>query len=333
MNRILSACFVILTLTSLAQAQRTNAPRLFDGKSFAGWEGNLNSFRIDGNAIVGGTMKDKIPRNEFLCTTKEYGDFVLHLKFKLFGDPAKANAGIQFRSRRIPNDNEVIGYQADLGQNYYGALYDESRRKKVMAEPAPEVVNKALKRDDWNEYEIRAEGRRIRLAINGQQTVDYTEADETIEQKGCICLQIHAGPPSEAWYKDLTIDEKSPSPVEQAVLKAEQEWEDALIKSDVTALDRIYADTMIYTHSNGNVDNKSTYIGNIKSGASKYESMKRDEIKVSVYADTALVTCHWQVNSTSRGNKITTNARYLHVYIKQKGQWRMVAHQATRIAQ
>src|SRR5262245_44560123 len=144
MKRILSACFVILALTSLAQAQRTNVIRLFDGKTLAGWEGNLKSFRIDGNAIVGGTMKDKIPRNEFLCTTKEYGDFVLRLKFKLLGDPAKANAGIQFRSRRIPNDTEVIGYQADLGQNYYGALYDESRRKKVLAEPAPEVVNKVL---------------------------------------------------------------------------------------------------------------------------------------------------------------------------------------------
>jgi ketosteroid isomerase-like protein len=336
----LAAIFSILAFASLAPAQGTAVIRLFDGRTFAGWEGNLKSFRIEGGAIIGGTMKDKIPRNEFLCTTKEYGDFVMRLKFRLLGDAAKANAGIQFRSRRIPNDHEVIGYQADLGQNYYGALYDESRRKKVLAGPTPDDVNKVLKRDDWNEYEIRAEGRRIRLAINGRQTVDYTEADETIEQKGCICLQIHSGPPSEAWYKDIAIEslsalprEKSPSPVEQAILKLEQEWEDALVKSDVAALDRIYADGLIYTHSSGSVDDKATYIGNIKSGVTKYESMKRDDIKVGVYGDAAVVNCHWMVHVTARGNKITTDARYLHVYVKQKGRWRMVAHQSTRIAQ
>ncbi|MCI0338000.1 MAG: nuclear transport factor 2 family protein [Acidobacteria bacterium] len=126
---------------------------------------------------------------------------------------------------------------------------------------------------------------------------------------------------------------KSHGPVEQAVLKLEQEWEDALVKSDVAALERLYADSMIYTHSSGSVDDKAAYIGSIKSGVTKYESMKRDDIKVSVYDDTALVYCHWQVNVTARGAKISTNARYLHVYVKQKGRWQMVAHQATRIVQ
>lgn len=120
--------------------------------------------------------------------------------------------------------------------------------------------------------------------------------------------------------------------VEAQVLKMEQAWQEALLQSDVAALEKLYADTLIYTHSSGSVDDKPTYIGNIKSGATKYESMTRDEIKVSVYGNTALVTCHWQVYVTSRGNKITTNARYLHVYVKEKSGWRMVAHQATRIA-
>ena len=62
-----------------------------------------------------------------------------------------------------------------------------------------------LKRDDWNDYTIRCQGRRIQLAINGQQTVDYTEPDEAIEQRGLIGLQIHGGKPSEAWYKDISI--------------------------------------------------------------------------------------------------------------------------------
>jgi ketosteroid isomerase-like protein len=128
-------------------------------------------------------------------------------------------------------------------------------------------------------------------------------------------------------------DKKASNSVEQAVLKIEQQWEDALINSDVAALERIYDDSLIYTHSNGSVDNKSAYVGNIKSGVTKYQSMKRDDIKVNVYGNTALVTCHWEVHVLNRGNKIDTNARYIHVYVKQRDGWKMVAHQATRIVQ
>jgi hypothetical protein len=189
-----------------ALAFQSKESMLFDGRSFNGWEGNMKFFRLEQNAIVGGMMTAPIPRNEFLCTKKEYSDFVLRLKVKLQGDPAKANAGIQIRSKRIPNDSEVIGYQADMGQHYWGALYDESRRKKVLAQPNPEELAKHLKREDWNDYEIRADGKRIVLTLNGYQTVDYTEAEEGIAQSGCICLQIHAGPASEVRYRDIRIE-------------------------------------------------------------------------------------------------------------------------------
>ena len=76
-----------------------------------------------------------------------------------------------------------------------------------MAGPNLDELNKVLKREDWNDYVIRAEGKRVRLSINGFQTVDYTEIDDAVEQRGRICLQIHGGPPSEAWYKDITIRE------------------------------------------------------------------------------------------------------------------------------
>ncbi|HEX4947067.1 MAG TPA: DUF1080 domain-containing protein [Blastocatellia bacterium] len=198
---------LIILLFVVAAFATAKPVRLFDGKSFKGWNGNQQIFRIENGAIVGGSLQDKIARNEFLCTDKEYSDFVLRAKFKLLGDPARANAGIQFRTKRIPNDHEVIGYQADMGQNYWGALYNESRRKKVLAQPNLDELKKVLKLNDWNEYEIRTEGKRIRLSINGLQTVDYTEADDSIAQTGCICVQIHSGPPSEAWYKDITIEQ------------------------------------------------------------------------------------------------------------------------------
>lgn len=202
------AASVVLASLLLAPAMvfQNRSIKLFDDKSFNGWEGNLKFFRIEQAAIVGGSMKDSLDHNEFLCTTKPYDDFVLRLKVKLMGDPARANAGIQLRSKRIPNHHEVIGYQADMGQTYWGALYDESRRRKILAGPTAEELNKHLKRGDWNEYEIRAEGKRIRISVNGYQTADYTEAEEGIDQTGVICLQVHAGPPSEAWYKEIRIE-------------------------------------------------------------------------------------------------------------------------------
>lgn len=198
---------VLLALLLIsAGAYQRGSKRLFDGKSFQGWEGNLSVFHIEDGAITGGSLKESLAHNEFLCTTEEYDDFELRLKVKLIGDPASANAGVQFRSKRIPNHYEVIGYQADMGQHYWGALYDESRRRKILAGPNLDELNKVLKRDDWNDYVIRAEGKRVRLSINGFQTADYTENDDGIEQRGHVCLQIHGGPPSEAWYKEITME-------------------------------------------------------------------------------------------------------------------------------
>lgn len=204
---MLSFLSLVMGMVIALGADSGKAVSIFDGKTFEGWEGDTTkTFRIQDGAIVGGTLKERIPRNEFLCTTRPYTNFVLRLKFKLIGDGA--NAGVQIRTKRIPNHHEVIGYQADMGDpSWWGALYDESRRNKVLAQANMEAVNKVLKRNDWNEYVIRCEGRRIQLWINGLQTVDYTEPDEKIEQTGLVCVQIHSGPPSEAWYKDITIEE------------------------------------------------------------------------------------------------------------------------------
>jgi len=176
---------------------------LFDGKSLEGWDGDSMVFRVEDETIIGGQLKEKIPNNFFLSSKDEYADFELQLEFRLIGEAT--NAGVQLRSRRIPGHHEMIGYQADLGQDYWGALYDESRRNKVMASPDKVELAKVLKLGDWNKYRILCEGRHIQLWINDFQTVDYTETDETIEQSGLIALQIHGGPPGEAQYRNIRI--------------------------------------------------------------------------------------------------------------------------------
>lgn len=200
------APLLLLTASAFAAPQP-----LFDGKTFTGWEGDIaKTWRIVDGALVGGSLTAPVPRNEFLATVKQYHDFELTLKFRFVGPVGKRNGGIQLRSVRIPNPpNEMSGYQADFGDpEWWGCLYDESRRKKVLAKSDMAKLAPVLKTDDWNEYRIRCEGARIQLWVNGVQTVDYTEPDaEIAKQRGHIAVQIHSGPAVEAWYKDIAIEE------------------------------------------------------------------------------------------------------------------------------
>lgn len=197
----------LLALTTLLSFQKRPVP-LFDGRTFAGWQGDTGTvWRIDNGVLVGGSLTQMVPHNYFLATTKPYGNFVMRLKMKLEGT-GFVNAGIQFRSQRAQKpDYEMVGYQADMGDKYWGCLYDESRRNKVLVGPDSTLTKRIVKPNDWNQYEIRCEGPRIRLYLNNTLTVDYTEPDAAIPQTGLIALQIHGGGKARVQYKEITIDE------------------------------------------------------------------------------------------------------------------------------
>lgn len=175
---------------------------LFDGKSLDGWEGNLELWKVRDGMIVGDSPG--IKKNEFLCTKQSFDNFELRVTFRLIGDET-ANSGVQFRSKRVPDSTEVSGYQADAGQNYWGCLYDESRRNKVLVQAPADELAKVLKKDDWNTYVIRCEGPHITLTLNGLKTVDYMEKDDAIARSGVIGLQIHLGHKLEAQFKEIRI--------------------------------------------------------------------------------------------------------------------------------
>jgi lysophospholipase L1-like esterase len=201
------ACGLCLLPADLAAAEV-----LFDGRTFAGWEGDTAGvWRIEAGEIVAGSLDRKQEKNDFLCTTKRYGNFDLRLKIRLSGTEGFVNSGIQFRSERIPGSHEVIGYQADFGKGYDGALYDESRRKRMLATPAAEVLAKISHPGEWHDYRIRAEGARVQLWVNGIPTVDYTETEPGLPADGIIALQIHGNAISEVRFKDLVIEELPPS--------------------------------------------------------------------------------------------------------------------------
>ncbi|KPK47284.1 MAG: hypothetical protein AMK72_08640 [Planctomycetes bacterium SM23_25] len=178
---------------------------LFNGKDLSGWEGDKKLWIVEDGMLIG--RSPGIRHNDFLATTKEYGDFVLRFQIRL--KPNNANSGVQFRSKRVPNSHEVSGYQADVGGAWWGKLYDEARRGKVLAGPKPETIKQALKPDDWNDYEVKAVGPHVWLKINGTTTVDYTEPEpaEKIARSGIIAVQIHGGGPLEVRFRNIRIQE------------------------------------------------------------------------------------------------------------------------------
>jgi hypothetical protein len=179
---------------------------LFDGRTLAGWEGNMGNWRVEDGAIVGGALDRRQPYNEFLATTEDFGDFDLRLQYRIEGSGGFVNGGVQFWSQRVPGSFEVSGFQADLGAGTDGNLYDESRRNRNVATAAADVRARALRPGAWNDYRIRAEGAHIQIWLNGVRTVDYTEDDGGIPHHGKFALQIHGGANTKVSYRGMMIE-------------------------------------------------------------------------------------------------------------------------------
>src|SRR4051812_43150209 len=192
-----------------------NPKPLFNGKTLAGWECDPNPSlaRVEDACLTLGNEKDMVKRNDFLATTRDYTNFIIRFKIKLTGTEGFINSGFQIRSQRVPNNSEMSGYQCDFGEpNWYGAVYDESRRNKVLSPSDMTALGPVIKRQDWNEYVIRADGPRITTWINGVQGTDYTEADPKIPDWGKLGIQVHGGGKALVQVKDITIEELPAKP-------------------------------------------------------------------------------------------------------------------------
>jgi putative membrane-bound dehydrogenase-like protein len=172
-----------------------NVKDFFNGKDLTGWDGDAKLWSVENGEIVG--KSPGLKRNEFLKSQTLAADFRLTLKVKL--TPNKENSGIQFRSEAL-TDGEMRGPQADIGAGWWGKLYEENGRGLLWNKSGEQYV----KTDEWNDYEIIAEGSRVRTYINGKLCVDLNDA--VLSRRGILAVQIHAGGPMEVRFKDLKLE-------------------------------------------------------------------------------------------------------------------------------
>jgi len=198
----------VIGLSNLNAQINHSTISLFDGKTLDGWKAvnaaNQNYWNVINGVITGGDGIEKIPVNTYLQTTKTYQDFEFRCLFRLTGDHDKGliNSGIQYRSL-IEND-KIIGYQADIGKGYWGDIYDEHRRAKLVGGDLS-TLKHILKENDWNSYIIRCKGDLHQLYINGVLTSEYVEMDTNIPSEGVFGIQLHSGGNAKIEFKNITI--------------------------------------------------------------------------------------------------------------------------------
>lgn len=174
---------------------------LFNGKDLKGWYGDPKVWRVKEGYISG--MTEKQGYNTFLIFNHPFADFILEAKFILVNK--KGNSGIQIRSKvHDPAKWIVGGYQPDIGEGWWGSLYEERGRGVLVK--APKETGQRVKGDDWNQVVITAQGPRIQMVLNGETTFDYEEKDEKKgAREGIIALQYHAPGGFEIRFKDIRI--------------------------------------------------------------------------------------------------------------------------------
>jgi len=194
---------------------------IFNGKDLTGWEGKPGGWWVEDGAITSqSTEANPCVKHHYLYWKGgEPANFILRFKYKLVG----GNSGVQFRSQVRP-DWDTWGYQADMeaGKQWTGCLFQHDRggvvmrgKKAVVAEDGTRTeedfasgdeLQKKIKADDWNDYEIIAEGSKIVLKINGQLMCEVDDRDAKLAcKKGIIALQMHPGPPMKVQFRDMRI--------------------------------------------------------------------------------------------------------------------------------
>ena len=213
---LLGAALLLLAAASPSFAQEGARP-LFDGETLEGWEtveADEGWWEVADGNLRGGSLESAVTRNTFLATRRSYQNFDLRLSIRMEGSGGMVNSGIQIRSTRVEGSSEMRGYQVDAGDGWWGKLYDESRRNRVIAEPVdPEALAAAMRpAGEWNDYRILAEGPRIRTWINEVPALDYTEPDGQVPLDGHIGIQVHSGGLVRVEVRDITLEGLPPTP-------------------------------------------------------------------------------------------------------------------------
>jgi len=212
---------------------KADSQTLFNGTDLSGWDGDTKLWTVRDGVIHGETTpENKAAGNTFLIWTGgKLKNFDLTLSFRC---SATNNSGIQYRSKHItgtgtPNSWVARGYQHEIRNenqlpDVSGFIYDEGGSRGRMCDAGEKAVwnvggkehiaeildqaafKKLMKIDGWNNVRIVADGANIKHYLNGTLILDFTDNEPDLKlSEGVLALQLHAGAPMFAEYKDIRL--------------------------------------------------------------------------------------------------------------------------------
>ncbi len=212
---VLVCLFAVSAFVSVAEtkeAQEKGFTSLFDGKTLSGWTGEgRKHFSVEaGNLVCYKGCEGK------LLTEREYSDFILRFDFKL---TPGANNGVAIRAPKdgVTSyagielqilDNSAKKYQKLEAYQFHGSAYGIAPAKRGALKPVGE----------WNSQEVRCEGRRIQVILNGktilntnldqaapnQKTIDHEKHPGLLRNKGYVGFLCHKDPMQ---FRNIRIQE------------------------------------------------------------------------------------------------------------------------------
>jgi hypothetical protein len=244
--KYISSSLILASLCSSAFAAEGWVD-LFNGKNLEGWvqRGGKATYTVEDGAIVGTSLSNTA--NSFLCTPRDYGDFILEYEFKV--DP-RLNSGVQIRSQSFSSPTEVTwegkkinipadrvhGCQIEIDPDpvrnrmWVGGLFEEARRAWLVPNPNSaeeqaafsEQGRRLFKQNDWNKIRVEAIGDSYKVSLNGETR---SELKDSYTAAGFIGLQVHSIPNkklegTQVRWRNLRIQEVSAP--EQNKLTAEE---------------------------------------------------------------------------------------------------------------
>jgi len=117
----------------------------------------------------------------------------------------------------------------------------------------------------------------------------------------------------------------------QIVIDLDKKRMTAMAQKDITTLNRVLSDDLIYTHSSARLDTKHSLIGNMESGSTVYTAVEPSDVKAQDLGDTVVLTGSCRISVMSQGRPNSFSVRFTDVYANKGGQWQMVAWQSTRL--
>jgi len=133
----------------------------------------------------------------------------------------------------------------------------------------------------------------------------------------CICALLQAQPVSDT----------------RTLIQLETTWNDAHLKADAATLDGLWADDLDVVVPKMKPMSKAQSLAFAHSGRMHFQRYDTSDIKIRVYGDAAVVTGRLQRVRTIDEKQVADDWRFVKVYARQSGRWRVVLFQASEAAQ